>query len=61
MNSPTPFHHGQARNQQGQAMVEYLLIVALAVVGILGFNLPMIHALNSFYNRIITIINLPLP
>jgi Flp pilus assembly pilin Flp len=48
-------------NQDGQAMVEYTIVVAAVVVGFIGFNVPMVRALNDLYDQIVTIVSLPIP
>ncbi len=46
----------------GQAMVEYIVVIAgTVVVGFIGFNAPMIAALNDYYKLIVTIVSLPIP
>jgi len=50
-----------ANNEKGQAMVEYTIVVSVIVLAFIGFNVPMIRALNSLYEQIVTIVSLPIP
>ncbi|MCP4714759.1 MAG: hypothetical protein GY868_06540 [Deltaproteobacteria bacterium] len=49
------------KHNQGQAMVEYAIVAAGVVLGVLFINALIIPQLNDYYELIANIVRLPAP
>lgn len=58
-----PAHGGEVRlrGQSGQTMIEYALLLAMVMLGIMGVTGYFLSAIGSFYMNIAKVITLPFP
>jgi hypothetical protein len=48
-------------NERGQAMVEYVIVAAAVITGVLTINALLLPPLNEFYVLMTDVISLPIP
>lgn len=55
-----PAQHGR-RDERGQSLVEYALLVALVMLGLIGVVGAFMGAIGDFYLNVVKIVALPFP
>jgi Flp pilus assembly pilin Flp len=49
------------KNERGQAMVEYVIVVVAVLAGVLAVNALLVPPMNELYKFITDVVSLPIP